>query len=147
MERKIVKEYTNGEITVVWKPDECIHAAICFRNLPNVFKPNERPWVKINAESTDKIIKTVEDCPTDALTWRYNNIEINNNSAMDENKNKDLKIQITENGPIHVPAGINVIDASGKILKVGEDKYLCRCGHSKNKPFCDGAHKASEFKG
>ncbi len=146
MDRKIVKEYTNGEITVVWQPDECIHSSVCFRKLPKVFKPNERPWVKINEESTEKIIETVEACPTDALTWRYNNGD-KKVKIMEENKTAKPEILISENGPIHVPAGVNVKDASGKILKVNENKYLCRCGHSKNKPFCDGSHMTAGFKG
>lgn len=57
------------------------------------------------------------------------------------------EVLITENGPLLIPAGINLVDASGKILKVNENKYLCRCGNSKNKPFCDGSHIVSGFKG
>jgi uncharacterized Fe-S cluster protein YjdI len=150
MKRKIIKEYTNGEITVKWQPDECIHATTCFKMLPEVFKPAERPWVKINAASTDEIIKTVEACPTDALTWWYNDPERNNNKnfiKMEENKNPKPKIQIFENGPMHIPAEIDLVDNDGKIHKVNEDKYICRCGHSANKPFCDGSHMKMGFKG
>ena len=39
------KEYSNGELTVVWKPDLCIHAAECVKGLPQVFDPNKKPWV------------------------------------------------------------------------------------------------------
>lgn len=49
------KQYTNGEITVVWKPDVCIHSTICFKGLPDVFKPKERPWVKIEGAQTRKL--------------------------------------------------------------------------------------------
>ena len=37
------REYTNGEVTVVWKPEACIHSAICVKGLGDVFKPNEKP--------------------------------------------------------------------------------------------------------
>lgn len=147
MDRKIIKKYTNGEITVTWQPDECIHSTVCFRKLPNVFKPNERPWVKIDAESTAKIIETVDACPTDALTWEYNDKNNEKSNVMEENKKTKPEIKLIENGPMFVPAEINVKDATGKILKVNDDKYLCRCGHSKNKPFCDGSHMSSGFKG
>ncbi len=147
MEKKVIREYSNGEITVIWQPDECIHSTVCFRKLPDVFKPRERPWVKINAASTEKIIETVEACPTDALTWRYNDTqtEIINNQKM-ENSNKKTEIKLFENGPIHVPAEINVKDSAGNIIKENKDKFLCRCGHSKNKPFCDGSHLTEGFK-
>ncbi|PLX08250.1 MAG: hypothetical protein C0596_08140 [Marinilabiliales bacterium] len=149
MRTKIVKEYTNGEITVRWKPDECIHATTCFKMLPEVFKPAERPWVKINAASTEKIIETVEACPTDALTWWYNDSNRKTEKKyfkMAENKEK-AQVKIFENGPMHIHANVDVVDANGKILKVNEDKYICRCGHSKNKPFCDGSHMTAGFKG
>jgi uncharacterized Fe-S cluster protein YjdI len=148
MAEKIIREYSNGEITVIWQPDECIHSTVCFKKLPRVFKPRERPWVKIDAESTEKIIETVEACPTDALTWRYNDENRNTkNEKTMEPKDKKSEITIFENGPIHVPADVKVKDANGKILKVNEDKYICRCGHSKNKPFCDGSHMMLGFKG
>jgi uncharacterized Fe-S cluster protein YjdI len=148
MDRKIVKEYTNGEITVTWKPDECIHSTVCFKKLPKVFKPNERPWVKINEESTALIIETVDACPTDALTWRYNNENADENKTIIQETIKiKPEIKLRENGPLIVPAEINLVDENGKILKVNETKYICRCGHSKNKPFCDGSHILSGFKG
>lgn len=152
MKKKIVKEYSNGEITVKWQPDECIHATTCFKELPEVFQPAERPWVKINAASTDEIIETVEACPTIALTWRFNDAKRNTNEdkkyfKMDDKEIDKPKAQIFENGPLHIPADIEVVDGEGKVVKEGEDKYICRCGHSKNKPFCDGAHMTTGFKG
>jgi uncharacterized Fe-S cluster protein YjdI len=149
MRQKVIKEYTNGEITVKWLPDECIHATTCFKMLPEVFKPAERPWVKMNEASTEKIIETVEACPTNALTWWYNDNDkiINKQYFKMENKtNEKAKIAIFENGPLHVPANVDLVDTTGKILKVNEDKYICRCGHSKNKPFCDGSHMTAGFK-
>ena len=143
---RIIKKYTNGEITVVWQPDECIHSGECYTMLPNVFKPRERPWVKIDNASTEEIIETVNACPTVALTYYYNNSE--RNQIMDKKpKEARNKIEIFENGPIMVPAHINVVDSKGNIFKPGEDKFICRCGHSANKPFCDGSHMAKGFKG
>ena len=46
-----IKEYTNNEVTVVWEAEKCIHSAICVKNLPNVFLPNDKPWIKIDAAS------------------------------------------------------------------------------------------------
>ncbi len=45
--------YKNDEITVIWQPSLCIHSAICFKGLPQVFDPCRRPWIEINR--ADKI--------------------------------------------------------------------------------------------
>jgi uncharacterized Fe-S cluster protein YjdI len=66
------KEYTNGEVTVVWQSGKCIHSANCVRNNPDVFQPKEKPWIKIYGSSTDKIIETVQKCPSGALTFYKN---------------------------------------------------------------------------
>jgi uncharacterized Fe-S cluster protein YjdI len=66
------KEYTNGEVTVVWQSGKCIHSANCVRNNPDVFQPKEKPWIKIDGSSTDKIIETVQKCPSGTLTFNKN---------------------------------------------------------------------------
>ena len=70
MERDdLTKKYSNGEVTVVWQPKLCIHSAICFRGLPQVFNPKERPWVKIDGAVTQQIIEQVKKCPSGALSF------------------------------------------------------------------------------
>ena len=64
------KEYTNGEVTVVWKPDLCEHSGNCVRGLPQVFKPGERPWVKVESASTEEIKNTIDTCPSGALSYK-----------------------------------------------------------------------------
>ena len=39
------KNYTNGEVTIVWQPDICIHSRNCFKGLPAVFHPQELPRI------------------------------------------------------------------------------------------------------
>ncbi|MDI1305579.1 MAG: (4Fe-4S)-binding protein [bacterium] len=68
----IKKEYTNGEVTVVWQSGKCIHSGNCVRNNPDVFQPREKPWIKIDGSSTEKIIDTVKKCPSGALTYYEN---------------------------------------------------------------------------
>ena len=66
------KEYTNGEVTGVWQSGKCIHSGNCVKNNPDVFQPKEKPWIKIDGSSTDKIIETVQKCPSGALTFYKN---------------------------------------------------------------------------
>ncbi|TAH27709.1 MAG: (4Fe-4S)-binding protein [Cytophagales bacterium] len=64
----VTKEYSNGEITVVWQSTKCIHSANCVKNLPSVFQPREHPWVKMDNATSEEIISTVAKCPTQALS-------------------------------------------------------------------------------
>ncbi|MCB0649597.1 MAG: (4Fe-4S)-binding protein [Saprospiraceae bacterium] len=64
----ITKEYSNGEITVVWQSGKCIHSGNCVRNLPEVFQPKEHPWIKIEAADSEAIINAVAKCPSGALS-------------------------------------------------------------------------------
>ena len=70
--KDLKKEYTNGEVTVAWQSGNCIHSGNCVRNNPDVFQPKEKPWIKIDGSSTDKIIETVNKCPSGALTFYKN---------------------------------------------------------------------------
>ena len=59
----------------------------------------------------------------------------------------DIKITVRDNGPLLITGNITVEDAAGHMFDTGgkETIALCRCGESKNRPFCDGAHKACNF--
>lgn len=72
--KEITKKYSNGEVTVIWKPNLCIHSTICFNGLPQVFDPKGRPWVNIEGASTGEIVDQVKSCPSGALSY-YMNIE------------------------------------------------------------------------
>ena len=70
--KDITKEYTNGEVTVVWQSGKCTHSGNCVRNNPDVFQPKEKPWIKIDASTSDKIMETVNKCPSGALSYYKN---------------------------------------------------------------------------
>lgn len=67
-----IKEYTNGEITVVWESAKCMHSAVCVKNNSDVFQPKEIPWIKINQSTSDKIMDTIKKCPSGALSFYQN---------------------------------------------------------------------------
>ena len=139
---KITKKYTNGEITVVWKPHLCVHATTCFTELPKVFIPYERPWINMKGAATQEIIDTVLKCPTDALTFHYNKED-----QKDENKELDLvEIKVIKNGAFLVKGKFKLTDFDGNEIEVGKSVALCRCGYTKNKPICDGSHLQCNFK-
>ena len=61
--------YSNGEVTIIWDPHRCTHASRCWTGLPSVFKPAERPWIKPDGATTQRIIEQVERCPSGALSY------------------------------------------------------------------------------
>jgi uncharacterized Fe-S cluster protein YjdI len=73
--KDITKKYSNGIITIIWKPAVCIHSTVCWREatgLPAVFGPRKRPWIEPMAEPTDRIIEQINKCPSGALSFEYN---------------------------------------------------------------------------
>ncbi len=67
--KDVVKHYTNGEVTVIWKPALCSHSAVCVGGLPLVFHPKERPWITLERATTAEITGQVDRCPSGALSW------------------------------------------------------------------------------
>ena len=65
-------KYSNGEVTIVWKPAICIHSAKCFKGLPEVFDPKKRPWINAEGATTERIIEQVKICPSGALSFFMN---------------------------------------------------------------------------
>ena len=63
-----VLEYSNDEITILWKPNLCIHAGICVKMLPQVYNPKARPWIKIENATTNEIRLQANACPSVALS-------------------------------------------------------------------------------
>lgn len=64
------REYSNGELTIIWEPDLCIHAGTCVKMLPQVYKPTQRPWITIENATTEQLIDQVSKCPSGALSYR-----------------------------------------------------------------------------
>jgi uncharacterized Fe-S cluster protein YjdI len=138
----ITKKYTNGEITVVWKPKLCIHSAICFKGLPAVFDPRRRPWIKPEAAGTDVIMEQVRQCPSGALSYFTNEKEGHETMEIQA----ETKVEAIPNGPLLVYGNVLITDSKGQAFKKNKVTAFCRCGQSGNKPFCDGSHVKADFR-
>lgn len=64
------RSYTNGTITVDWRPELCVHCQACINGLPEVFDLNKRPWVNIHGATSERIVEQVKQCPDGALSVR-----------------------------------------------------------------------------
>lgn len=145
------RQYTNKDITVYWKPSECIHSTICYKELISVFNPAKRPWVNMKGGSTEEIINIVKRCPTQALTYTWNDERESEKPPEGKpNKQSDqaadaAKIEIIKGGPLLIEGNMEITGPDGEKLNHDDMVFFCRCGYSNNMPFCDGSHRDHDF--
>ncbi len=133
------KNYIGKKITIHDNRGICSHAGYCVRNLSKIFRLNERPWIDPDAAGVDEIIAAVKKCPSGALSYSIDGLEHND-------QDRKPMVTVSRNGPYYVTGGIELI---GETFGEGASKEhyaLCRCGASKNKPFCDGMHLEINFR-
>jgi methylamine---glutamate N-methyltransferase subunit C len=132
-----IDNYVGKEIVIHDNRGICAHIGNCTDGLPKVFRMRQEPWIDADGETVEKIIKTIESCPSGALSYSIDGVLHNTFS-------KDSDVVITEDGPYYIKGSIELEDKD--IPESPEHYALCRCGQSKNKPFCDGAHWYEKFK-
>jgi uncharacterized Fe-S cluster protein YjdI len=147
------RDYTNGEITVHWKHSKCIHATTCYRELIEVFNPRKRPWVNMKGAPTEEIIRVVNLCPTEALSYEWineiekdvTNSKENKSGISPQIKINAAEVRVMKDGPLIVKGDFKIIGTDGSELRQMKMASFCRCGQSKNMPFCDGTHRKISF--
>lgn len=142
------RKYKNKDITVSWRPSECIHATYCYRELLKVFNPSKRPWINMEGAPTKDIIRIVDMCPTNALTYKWNKDIEKEEKVKEDHKDTEQKteVKVLKNGPLIIKGNFKIIGTDGKEMKQMKAASICRCGHSENQPYCDGKHKKIKFK-
>ncbi len=138
--KEVTKEYSNGEMTILWKPKACIHSGECVKRLPKVYNPKKRPWIEIENATTQELKDQVIACPSGALSYKMDN------AHNPEKAQTEIKVEALENGPLLVYGTLNVINSDGSREMKKRATAFCRCGASQNKPYCDGAHIEAKFK-
>ncbi len=127
------EDYEGEQITIHDNRGICAHAGRCTDGLPSVFRLKQEPWIDADAGSRDDIIATVRSCPSGALSYSVDGVE-------HREREGEPAILVSPNGPYVVsgaPDLLHTVRAEGAST---EHFTLCRCGGSKNKPFCDGTH-------
>lgn len=135
------KEYPKEDVTVTWEPGKCIHSEKCWRGLIEVFNPKKKPWINVDGASKERIMEQVDQCPSGALGY-YRTGEHRAVEAQ-----KKMKVTVAKDGPYLVEAPVEIVDHEGRSKTEERTVALCRCGHSNNKPYCDGSHKKQKFEG
>jgi uncharacterized Fe-S cluster protein YjdI len=143
---KQTHKYTNNEVTVVWKPEQCIHSKLCWNGLKEVFDPTKRPWVNIEGASTQRIIDQVRHCPSGALSYYMNDAAETTKDPVAEAAHI-VQVVVSAKGPYIINTECVIKHADGREEVKNGIVALCRCGASHNKPYCDGSHNAINFEG
>ncbi len=134
-----LRSYKGRDITIHYNRLLCSHAGECGKHLKSVFDPSREPWIVPDNGSKEEIIATVKTCPSGALMYSLDG------SSPQHEVGGETGIDIEKDGPYRV-VGIP-LTSSHFAEGSSPNKYvLCRCGASKNKPFCDGSHQEIKWR-
>ncbi len=133
-------DYPAPGITIHDDRSLCAHAGRCTDGLASVFKYGSEPWIDPAGAAVEAIVQAIRNCPSGALSYSIKGVE-----AVDEPCASG--ITITKDGPYAVVGAIALHEPQPGSKGASTARYtLCRCGGSKNKPFCDGTHWSNGFK-
>jgi CDGSH-type Zn-finger protein len=134
------RDYVGRHITIHDNRAICAHAGYCTDALALVFNSERKPWIDPDGATVEEVIAAVARCPSGALSYSIDGVE-------KDNASRDPQVTATENGPYAVTGGVELRGADFAEGASREHFTLCRCGASKNKPFCDGSHWDIGFRG
>jgi CDGSH-type Zn-finger protein/uncharacterized Fe-S cluster protein YjdI len=133
------QEYKGKAITVLYDAQRCIHAKECVHGAPEVFSISAKPWVAPDNADAKAIATVIRRCPTGALHYQASD------PSLAERADPSNTLTIASHGPLYLRGSFVVVAEDEKELLSDTRAALCRCGASKNKPFCDNSHFAVAF--
>ncbi|MBK8542385.1 MAG: CDGSH iron-sulfur domain-containing protein [Caulobacteraceae bacterium] len=129
-------ELVDGEdVQIVYQGKLCIHSRFCVTGAPKVFLANvEGPWIHPDEMNAEELMAVSRECPSGAIRYRRKD------GGPEEHAPPVNLISVRESGPYAFRGDLSI---DGEAF--GYRATLCRCGASKNKPFCDGSHHDINF--
>jgi CDGSH-type Zn-finger protein len=131
--------YVGKGITIFDNRALCSHAGLCTDELASVFRHRDTPWIHPDGAAVEKIVAQIRKCPSGALSYAIDGGEA-------EPPQRPPMVTVTNDGPYAITGGIELLGVKLGDGASAEHYTLCRCGASKNKPFCDGSHWHVGFK-
>lgn len=140
-----VDEYVGKDITIYFNRGVCSHRGICYEDLPTVFPMERDEPITPDNDTLDHIIDICRRCPSGALSYR-----VNGGERMQESDASEPVIRVAPkrygfDGPYEIAGGVEMEDEAGNKPESVWHYAICRCGQSKNLPFCSGEHWAASF--
>ena len=133
-------DYPGKRATVSWHGKLCIHIGECGRAQGDLFVTGRKPWCQPDLASDDEVTDVVLRCPTGALSVNYAD------GSHQETADAENTVHVTYNGPLFVRGELDLAGIDEDVPGLRFRAALCRCGQSKNKPFCDNSHDAAGFR-
>ncbi len=134
---KKIHKYPGNEIDVTWDKVRCLHVAECILGLRTVFDTGQSPWVQPNNEPANQVASVIHRCPTGALQYTRKD------GGPAEIPDAQNTVRVAAEGPVYVRGAVEIVMGGETVAETR--MALCRCGHSTNKPYCDGSHSRVGF--
>jgi CDGSH-type Zn-finger protein/uncharacterized Fe-S cluster protein YjdI len=139
MSNKQQLDFPGEEIEVRFDGRLCIHVGECGHSSGDLFVADRQPWCAPDLVSKAEVREIVERCPTGALTYR-------DKTGAPETAPPENRLSIANDGPLYLTGELEIAGAPEDMPGVRFRAALCRCGASKNKPFCDNSHVEAGFR-
>jgi CDGSH-type Zn-finger protein/uncharacterized Fe-S cluster protein YjdI len=137
---KSVTTYPGAKADVHWDGRLCIHIGECGRASGDLFVGGRDPWCQPDLAADDEVADVVKRCPTGALTLTRKD------GGPGEAAELENTVVVANHGPLYLRGDLDIDGAPEDMPGVRRRAALCRCGLSKNKPFCDNSHEAGGFR-
>lgn len=137
---KRLQVYQSAEITVTYDPNLCLHAAECVRGAPAVFDTSRADWIHPDAAPATEVAAIVGRCPSGALQAIRLGIAPAKHVMAD-----DVTVRILDNGPALIRGAV-VLELPSGDAQPKTSFAICRCGGTRETPFCDGSHARNGFR-
>ncbi|HET7542690.1 MAG TPA: ferritin-like domain-containing protein [Polyangiaceae bacterium] len=130
-----VEHIEGRDLTLIYEGKKCIHSRFCVTGAPSVFLANVvGPWIHPDEMAVDALVEIAHVCPSGAIRYRRKD------GKPDESAPPVNLLSVREAGPYALRGELTIAGKSGAFRAT-----LCRCGASKNKPYCDGSHHDVNF--
>lgn len=135
-----VFRYPGKEADVTWDQRLCIHIGECSRAKGELFVGGRQPWCQPDLTTLADVVDVCQRCPSGALVYEAKD------GATREVPAPANTVTVAYNGPYFVRGELAIEGAPQDMAGVRFRAALCRCGQSKNKPFCDNSHEQAGFR-
>lgn len=139
MRNKNIFTFRGKEFSVSWDQRLCIHAEECVRARGDLFVAGREPWCNPDTASVEEAADVIGRCPSGALHMTRAGEDL-------QESHRENTIVVSCNGPLFVRGDLDIEGAPEDMPGVRSRVALCRCGESRNPPFCDASHERMGFK-